>query len=99
MTLFEWFILRRKLIDINAQPTMFHRSFFEIWSNPPTDFSLDLFAYAEALRNGLEVRRFPVEFGQRGAGIGHNDLLVSKLRYSKRTFEFSLNLARRFGRK
>ena len=45
MSLFETLLLRTRLWDINAQPTMFHRDFFASWDRPPHDFSLDLYAY------------------------------------------------------
>lgn len=63
MSLFETLLLRRRLWDINAQPTLFARAFFERWQAPPQDFSLDLYAYYQARRSGLQVRRFPVRFG------------------------------------
>ena len=48
MSIFETALMLCPLEDINAQPTMFHRSFFETWSDPPHDFSLDLFAFVMA---------------------------------------------------
>ena len=39
MSLFETLLLRTRLWDINAQPTMFHRDFFASWDRPPHDFS------------------------------------------------------------
>ena len=44
MSLFETIYIGKALWDINAQPNIFHRQFFEGWSNPPFDFSLDLYA-------------------------------------------------------
>ncbi len=42
MSVFETLLLRTRLWDINAQPNMFSRAFFETWVNPPHDFSLEL---------------------------------------------------------
>ena len=98
MAAFEWAALGVRLWDINAQPTLFPRSFFESWSDPPEDFSLDLFAYHQAVRRGFELRRFPVEFGPRLTGEGHNETLSAKLRYSRRTVAYSLDLRRRLAR-
>ncbi|MCA9573830.1 MAG: glycosyltransferase family 2 protein [Sandaracinaceae bacterium] len=96
MSLFETALLRQAMWDINAQPTLFHRAFFERWSEPPTDFSLDLFAYALATRSNLEIRRFPVAFGPRAHGRSHwNVDLASKLKFIRRTVSFSLNLRHR----
>ena len=53
MSIFETILLGKRLSDINAQPTIFSRKFFETWENPPNDFSLDLFAYYFAKKNKL----------------------------------------------
>ena len=39
MSIFETILLRKSMWDINAQPTIFSRAFFETWSQPPHDFS------------------------------------------------------------
>lgn len=93
MSLFETALLRRRLWDINAQPTLFPRAFFERWRDPPHDFSLDLYAYYQARRDGLQVRRFPVRFGQRAHGVSHwNVNWRAKARFIRRTVDFSLRL-------
>lgn len=93
MSIFETLLMRRRMWDINAQPTMFPRAFFERWRSPPHDFSLDLYAYYEALHQGLEVRRFPVNFGARAHGSSHwNVNWRAKMRFIKRTMDFSLRL-------
>ncbi len=95
MAAFELAVLGTPMWDINAQPTLFPRRFFATWQDPPTDFSLDLFAFHAALRAGLPVRRFPVTFAPRGAGVGNHDTLAGKLRTSRRTAAYSLALRRR----
>lgn len=92
MSAAEALILGVALRDINAQPNLFHRAFYDTWSNPPHDFSLDLYVYQLAVRAGLEVGRFPVFFGKRHSGVGHNDTLLAKLKYSRRTLEYSVRL-------
>ncbi|MCB9682143.1 MAG: glycosyltransferase family 2 protein [Alphaproteobacteria bacterium] len=95
MAVFETALLRAPLWDINAQPTLFGRGFFERWSDPPTDFSLDLFAYYEATRQGLEVTRFPVYFGQRAHGVSRwNVDWTSRAKFIRRTVDYSLTMAR-----
>lgn len=94
MSAFETLLLRQPLWDINGQPNLFHRSFFESWRDPPHDFSLDLYTYYMAVTAGFEVVRFPVVFGQRYAGVGHNDLISAKMRLSLRTMRYSVNLRR-----
>ena len=96
MALFETVLLRYRMWDINAQPTMFHRSFYEQWSEAPSDFSLDLYAYYLAKHNGLEIKRFPVRFGQRAHGVSHWNISWSaKIKFIKRTLGFSFELHKR----
>ncbi|WP_313174611.1 glycosyltransferase family 2 protein [Massilia sp.] len=95
MSVFETVLLGKPFWDINAQPTMFTREFFATWSNPPHDFSLDLYAYYEARRRGLAVHRFPVHFGDRAHGVSHwNVNWAAKRKFIKRTVDFSLQLRR-----
>lgn len=90
MSIFETLFLAVPLWDINAQPTMFHRGFFEKWNNPPHDFSLDLYAYFMARKLGLTVVRFPVAFSRRAQGQSKwNTSLGAKWKFIKRTVDFS----------
>lgn len=96
MSLFETVLLGKPMWDINAQPTMFSRAFFESWREPPYDFSLDLFAYYQARRTGLAVHRFPVRFGERAHGVSHwNVNWAAKRKFIRRTVDFSLQLNKR----
>lgn len=93
MSAFETALLRTPLWDINAQPTLFHRSFFQTWMQPPDDFSLDLFAYYKAQNSHLSIRRFDVHFGARAHGISSwNTSWKNKKRFIQRTVNFSLQL-------
>lgn len=96
MSLFESVYLGKKLIDINAQPNVFSRSFFETWEAPPYDFSLDLYALYMAKKQGMKVVRFPVEFPKRIHGSSKwNTGIKSKFRFIKRTLQFSVALKKR----
>jgi polyisoprenyl-phosphate glycosyltransferase len=96
MSIFETILLKRKMWDINAQPTMFHKSFFSSWKSPPNDFSLDLYAYYLAINSGLLVTRFPVNFGKRVHGVSNwNFSLSSKYRFIRRTLLYSFDLHKR----
>lgn len=98
MSIFETLLLRRRLWDINAQPTVFPRAFYERWQDPPHDFALDLYAYHQAIAAGLHVQRFPVHFGARLHGTSHwNVNWRAKARFIRRTVEFSLKLRKRLG--
>ena len=93
MSLFETALLGVPLWDINAQPTMFSRRFFELWGNAPRDFSLDLFVYYKARKFGLPIRRFPVLFAARAHGVSHwNMNWAGKRKFIQRTVDFSLKL-------
>jgi glycosyltransferase involved in cell wall biosynthesis len=96
MSFFETLLLRKPMWDINAQPTMFPRSFYETWQEPPHDFSLDLYAYYQAKITELPVKRFSVLFGKRAHGTSHwNVDWVAKRKFISRTIEFSLQLRKR----
>ena len=93
MSLFESLLLSKRMWDINAQPTMFSRRFFESWRSPPHDFALDLFAYYQARLLGMAVQRFPVEFAPRAHGVSHwNVNWAAKKKFILRTIHFSIEL-------
>lgn len=95
MSVFETILLMRPMWDINAQPTMFSRKFFETWTAPPDDFALDLYAYYLARSRGLNVHRFSVKFGERAHGISHwNINWAAKRKFISRTIDFSIELRR-----
>ena len=94
MSLFETLYLGTKLWDINAQPNIFHRSFFDSVKNScPKDFSLDLYLLYMAKKKGLNVIRFDVIFPERLHGESSwNTGLASKWKFIKRTLDFSVKL-------
>ena len=94
MSVFESLYLRTRLWDINAQPNIFHRSFFDIVKNScPRDFSLDLYLLYMAKKNGLKVIRFNVFFPKRLYGKSSwNTGFASKWKFIKRTIGFSIKL-------
>ena len=95
MSAFETLLLAKPMRDINAQPTMFSRRFFETWRAPPLDFSLDLYAYYHARSAGLGVHRFPVAFGRRAHGVSSwNVDRRAKWKFIRRTVLFSVRLRR-----
>lgn len=95
MSLFESVYFGVKMNDINAQPNVFHRSFFETWSNPPHDFALDLYVFYKAIKADLKVVRFKVQFPKRQHGVSKwNTSLLSKWKFIKRTINFSFELKR-----
>jgi polyisoprenyl-phosphate glycosyltransferase len=94
MSTFETIYLGKKLWDINAQPNIFHISFFDsIKDFCPRDFSLDLYFLYAAQKQGLDVIRFDVLFPERVHGESSwNTGLASKWKFIKRTIRFSVKL-------
>jgi glycosyltransferase involved in cell wall biosynthesis len=100
MSVFETFLLRTRLWDINAQPNIVPRAFFESVANDaPHDWSLDLYFYHAARRRKLRIIRFPVRFGERPHGASHwNVNFAAKRKFIERTVKFSLELRARTSR-
>ena len=99
MSIFETLLLKKNMWDINAQPTLFSKEFFESWAEPPHDFSLDLYAYYQAHMHNLKICRFPVRFGERAHGTSHWNLNWSaKKKFIQRTVQFSLELKKRLNK-
>ena len=95
MAIIESIIFRQRLWDINGQPTIFPREWFEKLENQPDDFSIDLYLYVQARRSGLTIVRPRVEFGDRFAGSSSwNTGLKSQVRFVKRTIQYSFKLWR-----
>jgi len=94
MSLFESLYLSTRLWDINAQPNIFHRSFFDKWQRQaPNDFSIDLFVLYTAKREKLRTIRFDVVFPERIHGSSSwNTSIAGKWKFIKRTVDFSLEL-------
>ncbi|MDP2865820.1 MAG: glycosyltransferase family 2 protein [Elusimicrobiota bacterium] len=99
MALFASLSLGLRLEDINAQPTFFTRSLCEGWTDPPADFSLDLYAYADALARGYRLirRRVPLERRRHGSSSwnrGFADRLRLCGRMAGAIFKIRKNLER-----
>ncbi|MGN0739658.1 MAG: glycosyltransferase family 2 protein [Treponema sp.] len=94
MSFFETLYLGKWLYDINAQPNIFPRVFFESWQNPPNDFSLDLYALYMARIARFDVHRISVKFPPRvyGESKWNNGTLKAKWKFIKRTLDFSKKL-------
>jgi len=93
MSVFETLYLKTPINDINAQPNIFSREFYNSWKNPPHDFSLDLYVFYLAHKQKLNIIRFKVLFTKRLHGTSHwNHGLKSKFKFIKRTLDFSKKL-------
>ena len=97
MQAFVLLMLRVSLDDINAQPKIFSKKFFEqfIAASAPHDFSLDLFLLYQARVHGFEILTIPVTFAARlhGEAKGGGSW-KTKLRLIRRTISFILSMKR-----
>lgn len=93
MSLYCFFVLKTWVNEINAQPKIFSKSFFnKIKDNAPKDFSLDLYFCINALRFG-KLEEFPVIFSKRefGESKGGGGNLMQKFKIIIRTIKFINN--------
>ncbi|RKD34836.1 glycosyltransferase family 2 protein [Lacrimispora algidixylanolytica] len=98
MSLFESLYLGQFMWDINAQPTLISRKFYDKWKCPPKDFSLDLYVYYLACREGLEIYRFGVIQHERNAGTSTwNTGMRSRIGLVRRVFSYSRSLKNELG--
>ena len=96
MSLYETIILHTRLSDINAQPTIFSKEFFEKWENPPYDFSLDLYAYYMAKKMKMAIYRYIVVQHKREEGESSwNTGIQARIKLIKRVIGYSKKLKSR----
>lgn len=85
------------LDDVNAQPKLFSRSFYDkqVKSRAPLDFSLDLFLLYQAKANGIPILTVPVVFAQRlhGEAKGGGSW-KTRIKLVRRTFAYIFELRR-----
>ena len=93
MSIFETILLKNFFWDVNAQPNIFHKNFFNMLERIPLDFSFDLFFYFNAKKKNLKILRFPVKYPQRKFGVSHwNTDFKNKMKFIKRTIKYSFQL-------
>lgn len=93
MSAISSFALGTVVSDVNAQPKLFHRAFYDTFSDAPWDFSLDLYVLYRARRAGMEVAAIPVYFADRQHGESKGGgTLKGKIKLIKRTFAYIFKL-------
>lgn len=95
MQVFASALLGVKFNDVNAQPKVFSKHFFDnhIRGKAPLDFSLDLFLLYQGSKAGYSTLTIPVDFPQRAHGEakgGGN--WPARIKLIKRTFSYILFL-------
>jgi dolichol-phosphate mannosyltransferase len=91
-------LLNCKLNDINAQPKIFSRKFYEnVVSGAPEDFSLDLYFLYRA-HTDIKVKDFNVYFNKRIYGEAKGGgTLKGKWKLIKRTLSYMVELRKKLG--
>jgi glycosyltransferase involved in cell wall biosynthesis len=86
-------LFQKRLQEVNAQPTLMNRSIYVSWSDPPNDFSLDLYALVMAKNLNLKIARFKVDFLKRLEGESKwNSGFFSRYKFIVRTIKYSMLL-------
>lgn len=83
----------KKLFEINAQPKVFHRNLYNLFNNPPTDFSLDLYLLVLAKKNGYTIENIDVNFIDRRYWVSKwNTTFKSRYKTILRTIKYIFKL-------
>ena len=98
MSLYCSIILKEKLVDINAQPKLFHRSFIDLLDSPPLDFSLDLYLLYFFKKQNVKINSIPVYFDKRlhGEAKGGGGSFFGKMRVIINTIKYVHKLKKDF---
>ncbi len=87
-------LCRCRLHEINAQPKVFRRELMALLTNPPDDFSFDLYVLVVAKRNGYRFESVPVEFPPRQYGESNwAATWRSKIRTIAQSIRYMLHLS------
>ncbi|MCS7005861.1 MAG: glycosyltransferase family 2 protein [Cytophagales bacterium] len=91
-------VLKTSLDDINAQPKIFSRDFYNkfLTQEAPYDFSLDLYVLYQAKKNGYTILEIPVFFNKRiyGEAKGGGSF-KTRIKLIKRTWKYIFELAKK----
>jgi glycosyltransferase involved in cell wall biosynthesis len=95
MQIAVFLLLRLNLSDINAQPKLFSKDFYNnfLKNKSPSDFSLDLFMLYQAKTNNYKIAEIPVYFKERlhGEAKGGGSF-KTKIKLIFRTFAYIVKL-------
>lgn len=94
MEVTTFFLKQVYLSDINAQPKVFSRNFFNSldFVSAPSDFNFDLFLLIEAKKSNIKIIEYPVYFNRRLFGVSKGgDSIKNKLKLSFKTLKYLIN--------
>ncbi len=96
MQLLASLVLGTWLSEVNAQPKLFPRAFYQTWQDPPHDFSLDLYALYMAKRQKYQVQTIDVDFPPRQHGTSKWAFsFKGRLKMILRTYKYIFELRQR----
>ena len=85
-------LFRKILYDIHAQPNLFQKSLIKNLDFLADNMSLDLYLLVNAKINNYKILRFDVDVLKRKHGIGTNENLAKKIKYSLLSLFSSFNI-------
>ena len=98
MALFSSIVLGERLTEVNAQPKLFSKAFFDtIEEQAPMDFSLDLYLLYRVKKIG-KIESFPVFFAKRVAGEakgGSGSSFKTRYKLIKRILKYTFDLRKK----
>ena len=93
MSIFESILYLKLFWDINGQPNIFTKNFFNTWKSPPKDYQIDLYCFHKAKKERILIYRFDVEFKKRFSGNSKwNTGIIDKINFIIRTIMYSFKL-------
>ena len=92
MSIINTILFRKILYDIHAQPNLFQKSLIKNLDFLPNNMSLDLYMLVNAKINNYKILRFEVNVLKRKHGIGVNENLAKKIKYSLLSLFSSFNI-------
>ena len=99
MQIYALIKLKIYLDDINAQPKIFKQEFYEkyLLSDPPKDFSLDLYLLILAKKNQYQIKTFNVFFHKRvlGEAKGGGGSWKNRINLVNRTRQYIISTSRK----
>ncbi len=96
MSVVTYFLFKKKLSDINAQPKIFNKSFLDKLKNVPLDFSFDIFFLLVAKKINLKILEYPIVVHKRFAGEAKGGGSIKlKIKLTLRTLNFMLDLRKK----
>ena len=96
MGVFESLLFQRHMYDVMAMPILFSRDMLESFDEFPDDFSIDIYVYVIALKNGYEIYRKPIHLKEREFGDSSwNTGLKSRVKQSKKMIDGSIAIRRK----